>query len=333
MFSPGRIHTLFLVGTARCAVRATFSGAASGQKAFAGGGMRSTHGGAGGDIAARCPYHFKNSAWMRPFRRELLLYFRPSLAQFGGRMTRRISRFLILALAEWLVAQTASGADAVEQALAKSAVLEGNVAYLQVGRVGSNLADEIRAAQSALAASNKIAGTVLDLRFADGDDLDSAKAAAGLFAQPELPLAILVNAETRGAAQTLALELRDARAGLIFKSVAGGTKTNSEIIEPAQLTIAVAIGAEDERALMKNPYAVPTPTDASAPAATNGLLPLVDYTSEADLVRAKIKDGDGAANPPPPQKTALQPPVIRDPVLARAVDLIKGLAIVRASRS
>jgi hypothetical protein len=62
----GRIHTLFLVRTARCAVRATFSGAASGQKAFAGGGMRSAHGGAGGDIAARCPYHFKNSAWMRP---------------------------------------------------------------------------------------------------------------------------------------------------------------------------------------------------------------------------------------------------------------------------
>ena len=46
--------------------------------------------------------------------------------------------------------------------------------YSQVNRVGSNLVDEIRAAQSTLAVSNNIAGTVLDLRFADGDDSAAA---------------------------------------------------------------------------------------------------------------------------------------------------------------
>jgi hypothetical protein len=56
----------------------------------------------------------------------------------------------------------------------------------------------------------------------------------------------------------------------------------------------------------------------------------VDHTSEADLVRAKVKDGSQdedsktfRARPEPPR------PFIRDPVLARAVDLIEALAIVR----
>ena len=37
-------------------------------------------------------------------------------------------------------------------------------------QVAGNLADEIRAAYRALTATNKVAGTALDLRFAGGDD-------------------------------------------------------------------------------------------------------------------------------------------------------------------
>jgi len=246
-------------------------------------------------------------------------------------MTRRFSRLLILALAGLLAAQIASRADAAAAALAKSVVLEGNVAYLRVGQVGKNLADEIRAAQGALAVSNKIAGTVLDLRFADGDGLDSAKAVADLFASKKLPLAILVNGQTRGAAAALASELRAARASLIFESVAGPAQTNRETTALPQPDIVVAIGAEDERALMENPYAAPAPDDTNSPAATNNLLPFVDHTSEADLVRAKIKDGDEDESLPTARQTEPPKPFIRDPVLARAVDLIKGLAVVRAS--
>ncbi len=236
-------------------------------------------------------------------------------------MTRRFPWIFVTALAGLLAAQISSRADTTDAALAKSAVLEGNVAYLQIGRVGKSLSDEIRAAQGALAISNKIAGTVLDLRFADGDDLDSAKAAANLFVSKKLPLAILVNGETRGAAGKLASDLRSARLGLIF----GGATA------PVEPDIVVAIGTEDERALMKNPYAAPN--DTNSPAATNNLLPFVDHTSEADLVRAKIKDGNGL-EPVPVEFASEHPkPFIRDPVLARAVDLIKGLAVVRTSRS
>jgi hypothetical protein len=247
-------------------------------------------------------------------------------------MTRHFFRPLVLALAGLLAAQIPPCADAADSPLARSAVLEGNVAYLQIGQVGKNLADDIRAAQAALAVSNKIAGTVLDLRFADGDDLDSAKAAAALFAQRKLPLAILVNGQTSGAAETLAAELRAARAGLIFESVSGPARTNRETAARARPDIVVAIGAEDERALMNNPYAAPARNETNGPAATNTLLPFVDHTSEADLVRAKIKDG-AAFEPASVERSAEPPkPFIRDPVLAQAVDLIKGLAVVRASR-
>ena len=228
-----------------------------------------------------------------------------------------------MTLAGLLAAQISSRANTTDAALAKSAILEGDVAYLRVGRVAKNLADEIRAAQETLAVSNKIAGTVLDLRFAGGDDLGSAKATADLFTPKKWPLAILVNGETRGAAAALASELRSARLGLIF----GGANA------PVEPDIVVAVGAEDERALMENPYAAPATSDTNTSVATNNLLPFVDHTSEADLVRAKIKDSDEFEPVPVERASGPPKPFIRDPVLARAVDLIKGLAVVRASHS
>jgi len=251
-------------------------------------------------------------------------------------MTRRFPWIFVLALAGLLAAQIASRADTIPQsgtAPVKSAILESNVAYLRVGDVAKNLPEQIRAAQGALAVSNKIAGTILDLRFADGDDVEAAKTAANLFASKKLPLAILVNGQTRGAAAALASELRAARASLIFESVAGPAQTNRETTALPQPDIVVAIGAEDERALMENPYAAPAPDDTNSPAATNNLLPFVDHTSEADLVRAKIKDGDEDESLPTARQTEPPKPFIRDPVLARALDLIKGLAIVHPSHS
>ena len=73
-------------------------------------------------------------------------------------------------------------------------------------------------------------------------------------------------------------------------------------------------------------------SETNSSRATNNPLPFIDHTTEADLVREKIKDGDEDENLPP---RAAEPPkpFIRDPVLARAVDLIKGLAVVRESHA
>jgi hypothetical protein len=232
-------------------------------------------------------------------------------------MTRRFLNPMILLLAGFLAAGTTGAA------LVNSAILENNVAYLRVGQVEKNLAAEITAARITPATTNLIIGTILDLRFAGGNDLAAAKAAANLFAMKRPPLAILVNRETRGAAAALATSLREARDGLILGGAAAGLKPD----------ITVAVDADVERAFFKNPYAPMAQNETNAIPDTNNFSPFIDHTSEADLVRAKIKDGEEDGDFQPVRPTEPQIPVIHDPVLARAMDLIKALAVVRQSHA
>jgi hypothetical protein len=270
-------------------------------------------------------------------------------------------------------------------ALSKSAVLENDVVYLRIGRVAGNLANELSAAYRALTNTNKVSGIVLDLRFVVGDDTASAQATANLFASKKIvagSLVVLVNGETRGAAETLAAALRHAGAGLIIGSPTAGEAAtfkefplrNGERLRIAtmpvksghgpaipsgglQPDIAVAVSADDERAFWENPYASPAQNNSPG-VATNNLLPFVDRISEADLVLQKQNEGKhtgalhmldmdlpgagsiykpvngGNTNENSSSTRAAEPqkPVIHDPVLARAVDLIKGLAVVHQSR-
>ena len=204
----------------------------------------------------------------------------------------------------------------------KSAVLENDVAYLRIGNVGKNLAGEVSSVQAALAATNTIAGTVLDLRFAGGADAEAARAVADLLAAKKLPLAILVNPQTSDAAATLAKRLRDAKAGLIFG--AGTADLKPDIAVPV---------VTDEKDFLDNPYGtVSTNRFYLVSGGTNDFLPLVDHTSEADLVRARIKDGEEddsmSAHPAEPPR-----PFIRDPALARGMDFIRGWTVLRSSHS
>jgi hypothetical protein len=122
--------------------------------------------------------------------------------------------------------------------------------------------------------------------------------------------------------------LNEAHAGLIFGGATRGTKSRG----PVQPDIAVKVSLDDERAYLENPYADLAQGVTNSSEATNNLSPFIDHTSEADLVRAKIKDGGQNEDSPPPRPAEPQKPFIHDPVLARAVDLIKGLEIVRQSR-
>jgi hypothetical protein len=217
-----------------------------------------------------------------------------------------------------LLLATSLSALAAKPAL-KTSVLEGNLECFRVSRVTATLAEEIGAAQNALVATNPVTGAILDLRFADGGDLAASRAAAGVLMARKLPLAVLVNGETRG----------EALAGLVFGSAPTAVKATGETLQP---DIAVTIGLEAERAFLKNPYAVPGGNLTNLPAAsTNSLLAFVDHTSEAELVSKRVKDGDEDGDLATPRAEPPQP-VIRDPALARAVDWLKAVAVLNKTR-
>jgi hypothetical protein len=238
-------------------------------------------------------------------------------------------------------------------ALNKSLMLEDDVAYLRVGRVEGNLAGGLAAAYRALAATNKIVGAVLDLRFASGDDFASATTMAKSIKALANPLAVLVNVETRDAAEALAAALRETGAGLIigaatagesaaFKELPlqnGGRLRIATTAEPSHGSvkpdITVPVTANDERAFLENPYAAPATLAAGSAMknATNDFMPFLDHISEADLVRAKIKDGTEDETTVTAHPAERQRPFLRDPALSRAVDLIKGLAALHQAHS
>jgi hypothetical protein len=177
------------------------------------------------------------------------------------------------------------------------------------------------------------------------------------------PVAVLVNRQTSGAAEALAAVLRETGAGLILGGrTAGGATVGQEFAlksgqrlriatSPVKLgdgsalpaeglkpDIEVAVNAADERAYRDDAYALLGKTNATGvPAASPGegtnrptRRPRI---SEADLVRER-REG---TNLNTDDFTAVrdrepEPPLIRDPALARAVDLLKGLAVVRRAR-
>ena len=194
-------------------------------------------------------------------------------------------------------------------------LLENHLLRVRVSRVTEFFSEQIRAAEP----TNKISGIILDLRFADGDN---AAAAADYYSRKKSPLVILVNGQTRGSAAALVTQLRAADGAVVI-----GNTNAAGIFQP---DIAVAVGTEAERKFQENPFAEIAADKPAALSATNDLLPFIDHMSEAELVRNHVKDGEDDEIQPTTRAAA--PPVIRDPALARAVDLLKALAILKQSR-
>jgi hypothetical protein len=196
-------------------------------------------------------------------------------------------------------------------------LVETNLLRVQVHQLTEHFADQLRAATP----TNTVIGDILDLRAAAGE-LAATAPAADFFAAKKLPLVILVDSQTGGAAAALAKNLRAAGSGLVIGSPNGDVQPD----------IAVVVGAGEEARFLTNPYAVPTTNPVPMFSPTNDLLPYVDHTSEAELVRKRVKDGDDDSDATNSPRVAPPQPVIRDPVLARAVDLLKALAILHPAR-
>ena len=184
-----------------------------------------------------------------------------------------------------------------------------------------------------------------------------------------IPVAILVNQETAAAAEALAAVLREAGAGLILGSATAGQATvareftlkNGDRLRvataPVQFgedasrlpasglkpDIAVEVPKADERAYYADAF-VELPKATLLAGANLSLTNEVNATNrttrrprlnEAELVRER-REGLGLNNEPGTggkSELEFEKPVVHDPVLARALDLLKGLAVVRQSRS
>jgi len=143
-----------------------------------------------------------------------------------------------------------------ENLLTKWTVYNDNFAYFRVGQVNGTLAQQIRKAYDQLAATNKLKGIVLDLRYAGGFDYREAAAVSDLFLDKELPLVrlegeagvvksqsnaddltqpfvVLVNHQTGGAAEALAGIFRESQRGLLIGS---GTSGSANIFKEIEIS-------------------------------------------------------------------------------------------------
>jgi hypothetical protein len=264
--------------------------------------------------------------------------------------------------------------------LAEARVFDNSYAYFRVATVTSNLPDAFRAAYKQMVETNKskIKGLVLDLRFADGFDYAGAAKMADCFLSSDhplldwqtgsaratlkadaitLPVAILINSETAGAAEALAAVLRDNNVGLILGSQTAGAASifrEFPLRDGGTLRVAVAqvkFGAgktlphglapdiaintslEDERTYLQDPFKNLHPaTVVKTEGAAKEILE-EPRLNEVELIREHNSGEDRNEAPVRNLTDVPEPaPVVADPPLARALDLLKGLAVVQPNR-
>ena len=170
----------------------------------------------------------------------------------------------------------------------------------------------------------------------------------------QLPTAILVNRQTGGAAEVLAALLRQNHVGLLigtattggarqFKDftlstgqrlriATGETKLGDGQAMPAtglRPDIAIAVSAEDERSFFAEPYKTVSPATVASATRKAGGSPA--RLTEAELVR-RMKAGQNLDSELVVSSPVSATLLVRDPALARALDLLKGLSVVRPSQ-
>jgi hypothetical protein len=270
--------------------------------------------------------------------------------------------------------------DAPVETVSKVREISDGIGYFRVTTVDEGLSASIASAVAAMNATNKLTGLIFDLRFSGGENYAAAAALADLFVDVErplldggsgvmkssvktnaleLPVTLMVNGETMGAAEALAEVMRSTGTGLILGSVTRGAAMTSRefalkngrrlriadarvrlgdgaVIAERGVTpdIVVNVSEADERRYVNDPFVnllKSTGDSVSSLTATNKSPRRVRFT-EADLVRARREGVRLDEDSTPQRESDSDTPVIQDPALARAVDLLKGLAVVRRNR-
>ncbi|MFO1478117.1 MAG: S41 family peptidase [Verrucomicrobiota bacterium] len=175
----------------------------------------------------------------------------------------------------------------------------------------------------------------------------------------KVPVAVLVNGQTQGAPEALAAELRDAGAAMIFGSRTAGRarieqayplSSGGELLvatTPVKLgsgapvpldgirpDVDVVQTAAEERDFYANIFVAPQHSNnpAGGPGTNSVAQARRPRLNEAQLVRERKEGADPDAEPAARPHLADREPIVTDPVLARALDVLKGLAVLRADR-
>ncbi len=187
------------------------------------------------------------------------------------------------------------------------------------------------------------------LAWTDGKAASSAKTNAFLY-----PVSILINGRTRGAAEALAAVLRRGHVGLVLGEATGGQARVMEerklpsgaavwvagdavrlgngdtLDQPLKPDITVVVDRALEREWLLNPFKLSAAGGTGANSSTNRPRRRIN---EAALVRQQRENGgDFPEFGPADASDDSAAPSIQDPALARALDLIKGLAVVQPQR-
>ncbi len=258
------------------------------------------------------------------------------------------------------------GSGEVEAQLYRS-----SIGYLRVGQVDEACNEQVRQRYQELAASNRLSGLVLDLRSAGGGDYSAALRVADLFLSEEVPLlnwgeglkrstakekaialpvAVLVDGQTGGAAEALAAMLRQSGVALLIGGRTAGTAGIQRTFPLAggpflRVTVAdiqlgdarrlsadglkpdVEVEVSPRREVASATGRAGLEEDADIVGPTNSHAPRMRM-NEADLVRRWR--GEMPSGKPAAVEGEEQPAAMRDAVLLRALDLMDGLAILRS---
>ncbi|HKQ39672.1 MAG TPA: S41 family peptidase [Verrucomicrobiae bacterium] len=267
-----------------------------------------------------------------------------------------------------------------------SAVYERNYGYLRINKLGPEAERQFRS-EYANVATNRLKGIVIDLRYTSGQNYAGAAAIADMFLPNEqplldwgdgirsstaksnpinIPVALLVNRKTSGAAEALAGIMHEAQIGLLLGSKTAGQASIAKEFElsngqhlrvgttPVKLAqgkflpasglapdIAVDISSEDELAYYGDAFRTVSRSNrivgAGLSLTNEANLSLTNRTrrriNEAELVRMQ-REGESLefATGLPRRDSGSNTPGVQDPVLSRALDLLKGLAVVQQFR-
>jgi hypothetical protein len=275
-----------------------------------------------------------------------------------------------------LVTNNASAPSTPDEAIARRTVYGNGYGYAQIRAVDDRLPGEFE--KWLASGTNSFRGLVLDLRYSQGDGYSAAAKLIDRFikggepllklgtneirsteksAPLDLPLAVLANKETRGAAEALAALVRNTGTGLVIGSTTAG---EARLFETFTLStgqqlkigtvpilvgekpipakglvpdIAVTVNPAAEKVLYQDPFRQISAAAGQITSSTNEVASSTNRNrrfNEAELVRRHRAGGtleDFASVPDAPEQ-----PVINDPVLARALDFLKGISALQQHR-